>query len=349
MTAGATRRGRLEYFCGSYFKVVKAKRSAESPCLRNGVFQDQLEDFLARYLDETGQRLEVFLQQGSSADAPTGKLEEQEAGAWKGFVAGVNRLCSYLMQYHPAEYAAILNEQDRAHAEMVETDKHPYPALPLPPGSVAEYFGQKVPQHVQDAVARDEIADSAANSNDFVAAVLHSYRSNFDAASLQEEITRLEAEYEELMEQWKTLPTQRARDKATERFQELEARLDALKEQQQDSTAVVERHYREMRDLQKAIADAKRALASQGGERSRRQRAEALRSVIQRIDCTFTATRVKAGRQGGQRASKLVSVMIHPLLGDAVKYPAHPAHSPALPPLHGSTPNQRSVTTFLCV
>src|SRR5262249_54002791 len=45
-----------------------------------------------------------------------------------------------------------------------------------------------------------------------------------------------------------------------------------------------------MNDLQRANADAKLALRREASDRDLRQRAEALRAVVQRIECTFTAT-----------------------------------------------------------
>jgi hypothetical protein len=74
-------------------------------------------------------------------------------------------------------------------------------------------------------------------------------------------------------------------------------------------------------DLRTAIADAKLAMENQAGERVLRQRAEALRAVIQRIECTFTATG-QTGGGWGKKNARLARVMIYPVVGDSVEFSA---------------------------
>ena len=51
---------RYEYFCGTYFKAVREGRREECSCKRNGVFQDTLEEYVGRYLEESGHRLALL-------------------------------------------------------------------------------------------------------------------------------------------------------------------------------------------------------------------------------------------------------------------------------------------------
>jgi hypothetical protein len=57
-------------------------------------------------------------------------------------------------------------------------------------------------------------------------------------------------------------------------------------------------------------------MSSKAGERAMRQRAEALRAIVQRIECTFTATGQSGGGHGRKNA-RLSKVTIFPVVGDA--------------------------------
>src|SRR5262249_27414226 len=94
---------RHEYFCGTYFKAVRERRRQECKCLRNGVFQDTLEEYVNRYLQETEQRLQL-LTGGPDGCHLTDRLEGQELDAWRSFCDGIDRLTRYLIEYHPDEY-----------------------------------------------------------------------------------------------------------------------------------------------------------------------------------------------------------------------------------------------------
>lgn len=262
----------LEYFCGTYFKAVREGWREECSCLRNGVLQRTLEEYIGRYLVEAGHRIDLFTE-GLNADELTKPLDRLEEECWREFRDGIARLTGYLADNHRDEYNAILREFS----------------------------------------APDTSPD------DFVDACVECYRKNFDPSGLNAEIAKLEAEHDALMDRWADLPTPRAKEKARERFAELEARIAELRRQGEDAAEVVYTNYREMHDLQTAIADARLALRSEEGERALRRRAEALRGVIQRIECTFTATGAKGGGWG-KRNSKLVRVTIYPVCGDSVAF-----------------------------
>jgi len=336
MVGGPGRNRRLEYFCGTYFGFCRKKRAQNSPCPRNGVFQDALEGFIARYLEEIGQRLEL-LTQGPNKDADlapvTGKLAEQERDAWRSFHSGVNRLCTYLMRYHPQEYAAILEEDARrAAAERAEVEAAG-DSPGLPPGSLVKKYGQRLVDATAKAVEniKKGIAIPVERHNEFIGALLKSYRANFDPEALTADIERLDAEHTALTKQCLKLTSPLAIDKANKQLAELETRLAELKGQQQDAAAVVEEQYRRMLDLQSAITSASLEMNFQGGERAGRRKAEKLRAVIHRIECTFSTEGIMHGPHGGRRQSRLTEVTIYPLLGETVTYPASEVdNAPAL-------------------
>jgi DNA invertase Pin-like site-specific DNA recombinase len=161
--------------------------------------------------------------------------------------------------------------------------------------------------------------DLPGHGDDHIDALIKCYRTHFDPAQVAAEVGRLEAEHTALMAQWADLPTPRAKEKAKEQFAALEARMDELRNQQQDTADVVAAHYREMRNLNISIVEAQAAMRSQAGERALRQRSQALRAVIQRIECRFTATG-KIGSGWGKKNSALVEVTFYPVVGDSAAF-----------------------------
>jgi hypothetical protein len=267
---------RHEYFCGTYAKYCRENRRKECSCLRNGVFQDVLEKFIDRYLEESGQRLEV-LTEGLDVDHLTGKLERQEDAHWWEFMIGMERLQMYLSKHHAEEYRTIV------------ADSH----------------------------------DEDATPDEFVAACIECYQAVFDPSKLSGEIERLEAEHTSMMQQWSDLPTPHAQETARERLVALEARIEALRRQQENLGEAVATHYGEMCNLRNAIDNARRAMKEEADERALRQRTEALRAIIQRIECTFTATG-ETGSGWGKKNARLAKVTIYPVVGDSVAFPAEP-------------------------
>jgi hypothetical protein len=156
----------------------------------------------------------------------------------------------------------------------------------------------------------------------FVDACLRCYRANFDPSGLAAEAESLEAEHTALMERWADLPkTPRVQEKAKERFAALEARIEDPGRQQQDAAEVVATHYRELHDLQRAIAEGKLAMQSEASAQALRRRAEALRGLVCRIECTFTATG-ETGGGWGKKNARLATVTIYPVVGEAAEFSA---------------------------
>jgi DNA invertase Pin-like site-specific DNA recombinase len=317
--------GRYEYVCGTYSKATRYKQTSQSSCLRNGILQGDVERFVERWLGETGTRLELLLGEVSSTgDALTGRLREQERDHWARFRDGLHRLTAYLAEHHPRQYAAVIDAFNRQCAADLAAAKAATRTAQR--GDLLHHYGDRLRRAFQRA---KEASNGTGNGNgyadDFVEAVVGCYRSNYDPAQAQAEMEALEREHTELIRLWQSLPTQRAKDKVEQQFKALEARMAELEHQMGQGAAEVAAHWREMATLQSAIADAKLALKSTQGERAIRQRAEALRKVVQRIECRFTAAQLQADKRGrrgggpGNRGYRLASVTVHPIVGAAVE------------------------------
>jgi DNA invertase Pin-like site-specific DNA recombinase len=265
--------GRPHYYCGTYHRHARLKSLESCKCLRNAVFQETLEGFVSRFLDETGRRLEILT---SELDPATAKLEEKESEAWGKFREGLRRILAYLAENHLDEYVWAMSGND--------------------PGR-----GLRDPE-------------------EYVEQVLVLYRQHYDPKATEAELKRLEEEHSALMRRYADLPTPRAKEKAAAELAALEARISEAERQREDVAGVVEGLHREMLDLRSAIESAKTAMRSETGERALRQRAEAIRGIVQRIECSFTATGKKGGGPGRANA-RLAAVTIYPVTGDAAEFP----------------------------
>jgi DNA invertase Pin-like site-specific DNA recombinase len=156
--------------------------------------------------------------------------------------------------------------------------------------------------------------------HEFIDGLIKLYRKRFDPSQVALEIEQLDDEHTEMTEGFRELKSPLAIEKANKQLAELEGRIEALRRQQQDASAVVEEHYTQLSDLQKAIADAKRAMTKGDTETAYRQRAEALRGLLWRIDCSFIVTGKKVW--GGGSAGSVPSVITFlPISGgDAVHH-----------------------------
>ncbi len=301
---------RFEFICSGYFRAVRYKQRQHNTCLRNGVFQHELEPYIQRYLEEAGKRLE-FLTGGLNEGHLTDRLKEQETRAWGGFRDGIARLIDYLMDHHPEEYAAIVEESNRRAAEDEEATRNAEPATT----SQLKRLGERVAQARRRA-KNGNTPDRTIDSGGFVDACLACYRANFDPAALEAELAALRDEHERLVSGWIDLPTKRAKETAAGQLAALDTRIGELERQRLDVSETVERHYREMRGLQRAITEAQFAMQGPDGERAHRQRAQALRAAILRIECTFTPTG-QSGSGHGRKNTRLTKITIFPVVGDA--------------------------------
>src|SRR5262249_44674868 len=122
----------------------------ECRCLRHGVFHDELERFVNRYLEETGQRLRVLTGPPDGRHL-TDRLEGQETDAWRGFHEGLDRLIRYLWRHHPEEYDAILGEAHRRDAEYRAAVLDNADSPPARPGDLAARYGERLNAALQEA------------------------------------------------------------------------------------------------------------------------------------------------------------------------------------------------------
>jgi hypothetical protein len=313
---------RPKYLCSSYYKACRDYRLKEhraaGGCRRNGVFQDELEACVGRFLEETGHKLKL-LTGGPPPDPATGRLEGQEADAWGAWCAGVDRMAAYVAEHCPREYAAVVAEAARRRDEM-EADA--LGARPAPPGSLERKYGRRVTDTVR-ATADDpvRIYGPGAEEGDFVAAVLGLYRVHFDPKAVDAEVARLDKEHTALTHRYADLPTPRAKDKAARELAALEARIGELEAQRRDAAEEVAAALRQMHDLQDAIHAARQAMRAGSGDRALRLRAGRLRSVVRRIEVSFRPT---GERRSGRPTSLPEAVTVYPVEGDAATYPAPP-------------------------
>ncbi|MFO0825226.1 MAG: recombinase family protein [Gemmataceae bacterium] len=302
-----------EYFCATWNAHRTRSDIANSPCERNPIKHAVVEEHVERYLAESGKRLEL-LTGVSDGDHITDRLRAEEGKAWVGFRDGINRLTGYLAANHPAEYAAIVEEHSTQRAADEAESRTSANSPNLPSGTLATARAFRAARKALDRATKGKVSADV-SKDDFVEACVACYRAHFDPAKVAAQIAKEEDEYDDLMKKWADLPTPRAREKAKERFLALEASIEELKQQQQDAAEVVSTQYREMVNLQTAIADARLAMKSENGERALRQRAEALRGILLRIDCEFvsTGTPLHGGPKGSR--SKPIALTFCPILG----------------------------------
>jgi site-specific DNA recombinase len=262
---------RYEYFCGTYFKAVREGRRAECKCMRNGVFQDTLEQYVERYLEETGKRLDK-LTTGPTADCLTDKLQGELVLVNTAFWENWLHMLRCIAEEDPPSFAAMWEGVPEAHG------------VPL----------EKVITH---------------------------YRSCFDPDKLTEKIEELEAKHTALYRRYADLPTPRAKDKAKVELTTLEDRIAELERRREDIGATATAQWAQVLDLANAVKEARRAMESDAGESALRQRAEAVRAVIQRIECSFTATGETGGGWGKKNAC-LATITIYPVVGDSLEFRA---------------------------
>jgi DNA invertase Pin-like site-specific DNA recombinase len=305
---------RFEFICGGYHKAVRNKERLDTTCLRNSVFQNTLEEYIRQYLEETGKRL-VLLTTAPDGSHLTDRLEGQEDESWRVFCDGLDQVVTYLSQHHTDEYNALLQEENARREERDAMLREDAGYQPPVPGTLARVV-QKVFELEQGGERPDQPRLPA---NDFVRDLVASYRGVFDPSALAVEVERLETEHTAMMHRYADLPTPRAKQKAEAELAQLEARIEELEGQQQNVADVVERQWQEIRDLSRAIRDAQLAIRNDTEERALRHRAEALRGIIHRIECTFTITGATGGGHG-RKNTQLAKVTIYPIVGDAAHF-----------------------------
>jgi hypothetical protein len=284
---------RHEFFCSTYFKAIRQGllkegkfvdaqgQTHECKCLRNGICQDTLEGYIERYLEESGRRLELLCH-GAHEDLFTGKVMPDGSVQIPGplFEPLLSKNKQFVDRYD--QLLNYIRDNDPAGWEELWRD-------------------------VPEAQEPD------------VETVAEVYRSGYDPAKIEDRLAELEGQHDILTEQCLKLTTRRAIDKANKKLADLEAQIKGLEEQKENLADIVEKEWQEILDLSQAVSEAQRAMLSETGERALRQRAQALRAVIQRIECTFTVTGHTGGGPG-KKNSRLAAVTIYPVAGDTAQY-----------------------------
>ena len=228
MVAGPVRPGAdgtegAEYFCGTYQKAKMTGSAKDCKCLRNGLFQDVVEDYIGRYLEDAGERLTMlvrgFGQQSSTTDADG----DGEADAYQEWDESLTLLLDYVRDNHPDEWAALWEEVGDAPDVSVEQAVEAYRRC-----FSKEATGQRL---VEMKAEYDRLVDAWAD--------LPSQRAKERAKerllSLEQEIERLEAQRRDLAE---------IVERHWRRYRDLIAAIDAAQEarveleRQEDEQAV---------------------------------------------------------------------------------------------------------------
>lgn len=245
------------------------------------MFQDTLEAYIDQYLEEAGLRLDLL------TSSSLGTLDDTSAEVIDVSLDSTNPMNKRML----AEHDGYVDSMTKLLHYIRDNDPKGWKELWEPVGEA-----QDVP----------------------VNRAVEFYRRCFSPGRYSERLATLESEHDSLTADCLKLKTERSIAKANQQLADLEAKIAKLEQQRENQADAVERQWREVNDLRDAI-DA--ATAAMGKGQSLRQRAEALRAIIHRIECTFTATGVQGGGWG-KKNSKLVSVTVYPVVGESVVFPA---------------------------
>jgi DNA invertase Pin-like site-specific DNA recombinase len=166
-----------------------------------------------------------------------------------------------------------------------------------------------------EALVRDSHEEDA-TEGEFILGCIEQYNRAFDPGAVEAERAELDERHSKLTARWADLPTPRAKEKAAKELADLEGRIAALEQQQEDLAELVEHYYQELHELGEAIAAARAALT---GERDLRVKAAKLRTVLDRIECTFVATG-EHGSGPGRKHARLAKLTFVPNAGDPREY-----------------------------
>jgi DNA invertase Pin-like site-specific DNA recombinase len=317
------RKERGEYYCGSWHKHRCAGTPAASPCERNAVRHDRVEEYLGRFLEETGRRLEILAapQQPGSAGA------REVQGGWDDFQAGVARVAEYLRATHPEDYDRILAADAEAARweDEVRADQEAHGGK-AEPGGLARKYGKTLDDAIRKHAGDPTLTHFVhGRQKDFVNAVLGAYERHYDPAALGEALEGLEREHTRLMKAYADLPTPRAKDKAKAELEALESCIAGLEGHRANLAGAVRRRYEELLHLQRAVAEAREALRD--GPAAQRRRAEAVRALLGQVEVTFVPTGYRGPPAPGKPRSRLVQIRFVPHTGDPKDYRLGRAHA----------------------
>ncbi len=262
---------RNEFYCGTYSRYQQQHKVADSPCMRNGVFQKVLAGYVDDWLRTTGKMVSTIAP-AISAKKLTGPLRDQGQGHFRAYAEALDRIAEYLEANAPEGLAAAENA-----AKIVDKN--------------GQYIGD--------------------DFNVLNAGLIREYRRAFSHEGVLAEIDRLDTQHTELTRGLAHANTDRARAKLNRELAKLETRLTDLEQQGERLAETAEQHLREWRQVCQQLTAAMKAIKGN----SHAHKAEAYRTVIDRIECFFTPTgHTKFGAKG-IRGTRLSKVVIHPITG----------------------------------
>ena len=271
------------YFCGTYGTHGPTNPTG---CKLHRVRAELLEKVVAEYLAEKHRQLKAMVEAQEKGDYELIRpMEEDLARKW-------------------AELAAI----ERRMAGDLEA------RLRIAPSSPGTLFFEADPEKLRDIGGYMKLADAFRD-------IWGIYHGRW-APDVEREIGSVESELARLVDSYGDLPrgAKRAREMANARIEDLEARIGALRAQQEDLGRRWDELQAEFLRAWEATGEALQALKTEGAQR---RKAEALGKVVDKIICHFRHDDTK----GRSAKSLLEMVEILPAEGSSVKY--YPNASPA--------------------
>jgi hypothetical protein len=104
------RTDRGEYYCSTWNRKRIHADLANSRCERNAVRHSVLEEYVHKFLEETGRRLEVL--KGGDDGGAVKRIVDTQWPAWRLYFDAMNRLTDYLKRYAPDDWAVLAAREE---------------------------------------------------------------------------------------------------------------------------------------------------------------------------------------------------------------------------------------------
>ena len=262
MQSGAARHP--TYFCS--LAASWRGRKSECPCKMYRVRQGVLETYLNDYLDEALPLVQTFTSHTVFNKHPKdARYRETLQGIVRNSEEIVNRVIPLLPPGGDAAHEEAMLKLTPEHI-----DKHGLLAsLPMTPQQLGENLGLLIE--------------------------IYQMVYEFERMGLQDRLAMLEAEHTKLVVGWADLPSERAKEKAKVRLQELEMEMGKIERDLHNASDELRQSFADFHELNQQWSKAVEAMQV---DVSARQKAAALAQVIEKIVVTFepTGRRTPLGR-----------------------------------------------------
>lgn len=274
--------GYRSYFCANYGTYGKINPTG---CRSNRIKAELVEKMVELYLEETGQKAELFL--ASSDGLSFGNTKVIEAN--EKCRASFERLREFVADSLPEGQTEI-----EVFAATLDGDR----MIPSQPVVVVKE-GDEI-----------QILDEGFSFFD-----LYRYLHERKRRTVFRQISEKEAEFNQLFNQFKRLTNERAIEQANLEMERLDVEINSLRTQLEPLDQTTKEAFQEVRKLAIATKQAQAALS----DSNLRRKAEALNGVVDRIVCRFKINDVKASNRP---KSLLETVEIIPRIGESrICYP----------------------------